>query len=85
MTIKDLLLPFLVPILSWVMSTYAFTEIMKVKMDAASAERSSIGAKLDVVAHNQHGQDVRLNGVEIRTEQLEGRVDNIEKKVFNQD
>ncbi|HCG9221688.1 TPA: hypothetical protein NJ626_000261 [Vibrio parahaemolyticus] len=83
--LKSILPVLIIPILSWVMSTYSFTEIMRERMNTASEERSVINTKLDKVVGVQADQELRIRLLEDDTGEMQVRVDKIEKKVFNRE
>ncbi|HAT8542844.1 hypothetical protein [Vibrio vulnificus] len=84
-SLRELLPVVIVPITSWVMSTYSFTEIMKERMDSATQERAVINNKLDKVVTIQGDQEVRIRLLEDGQGALELKVDKIENKVFHKD
>lgn len=63
-SLRDLLPVVIVPIVTWIMSTYSFTEIMKERMDTATQERAVINNKLDKVVTIQGDQEVRIRLLE---------------------
>ncbi|HFQ4926347.1 TPA: hypothetical protein ACGU4W_003566 [Vibrio vulnificus] len=84
-SLRELLPVVIVPIASWVMSTYSFTEIMKERLDSATQERAVINNKLDKVVTIQGDQEVRIRLLEDGQGALELKVDKIENKVFHKD
>lgn len=84
-SLRDLLPVVIVPIATWIMSTYSFTEIMKERMDTATQERTVINNKLDKVVTIQGDQEVRIRLLEDGQGALELKVDKIENKVFHKE
>ncbi|EHU0373378.1 hypothetical protein [Vibrio cholerae] len=84
-SLRDLLPVVIVPIVTWIMSTYSFTEIMKERMDTATQERTVINNKLDKVVTIQGDQEVRIRLLEDGQGALELKVDKIENKVFHKE
>ncbi|HAS8495583.1 TPA: hypothetical protein I7733_11370 [Vibrio vulnificus] len=84
-SLRDLLPVVIVPIVTWIMSTYSFTEIMKERMDTATHERAVISNKLDKVVTIQGDQEVRIRLLEDGQGALELKVDKIENKVFHKE
>ncbi|MEB2468440.1 hypothetical protein [Vibrio parahaemolyticus] len=84
-TLRDLLPIVIVPVATWMMSTYSFTEIMKDRMDLATKERQEISQKVDKVVTLQGDQEVRIRLLEDGQGELELKVDKIENKVFSKE
>lgn len=83
MKLKDLLPVLIVPLLTWIMSTYAFTEIMRQRMNDASEERGEITHELKLVGTAQTDQEVRLRILDNTVGGLKQKVTVIEEKVFS--
>ncbi|EOG7618227.1 TPA: hypothetical protein ACN359_002094 [Vibrio parahaemolyticus] len=83
LNLKSILPLIVTPIVTWGMSTYAFTEIMKVKMDAATEERHAMSKKLDSFIATQGDHEVRVSVLEDSHGKLQLRVDKIENTVYD--
>lgn len=83
MTLKSLIPLILTPLVTWILSTYSFTEIMKVRMDAATNERSAISKQLDEVSDKQGNHETRITVLEGGQAELKGKVEKMEEKVYD--